>query len=276
MFTEISGYDEKPINDVHSTKEVVRKRLPDFLIIGVEKGGTGALQFFLSAHPSIVRNKGIGEENNYFSSKYNKGIEWYINSMPKSLPGQLIFEKTANYFYNPESPKRIYLTKPDIKLLLIVKNPFDRAVSKYNMQRIKRVRRIFEESWEQYVWPYDSFFENWLKFFKRGQIHIVDGDIFTKNPVPELNKIEEFLNVSRFFSDKNVVFNKEKGFYCSITPKVSAEKDQNLFVTKCAGGSKGHVHPNVSSTVADKIKELLRPYNERFYELAGIRYDWND
>lgn len=48
----------------------------------------------------------------------------------------------------------------------------------------------FEESWEKYLWPYDTFFENWQKFFKKDQIHIVNGDVFTKTQSQSLIKLK--------------------------------------------------------------------------------------
>ena len=53
-----------------------------------------------------------------------------------------------------------------------------------------------------------------MKYFKREQIHVVDGDALIENQLPELRKIESFLCVKHEINDTNVYFDKRKGFYC--------------------------------------------------------------
>ena len=74
-----------------------RKRFPSAIIIGVKKGGTRALLNMLEAHPDIVS---AHREIHYFDYEENfrRGVEFYIDQMPISQPGQITIEKSPHYF----------------------------------------------------------------------------------------------------------------------------------------------------------------------------------
>ena len=173
------------------------KRFPNTLIIGVTKGGTFALMWFLSQHPQIVHNHDINEYF-FFAKNYQKGLQWYKENMPYSLPGQVVIDKSANYFAQKETPARVFQLNPSMKCILSVRHPVKRAISEYAMHKYNHEKRIktvphvkfgepfppFEKIWKRYLWfYYDTSLENWLKFFSLEQIHIVDSDAFSKSPV---------------------------------------------------------------------------------------------
>ena len=196
-------------------------RMSNTIIIGVAKCGTQALLAFLGQHPKIVRNTDINDYP-FFNLQYTKGLEWYRDRMPYSLPGQVVIGRTPAYFENELVPKRIFNINPKMKLLLAVRNPVDRAVSAYAMHKsihvihsktIKGVKPVdifppFELIWKQYLNIfYDTSLEHWLHYFRIEQIHIVDGDVLRKSPLQELKKIEQFLNVEPYFHDKQFYLN---------------------------------------------------------------------
>ncbi len=125
-----------------SVKNLVKKSLrallpgnaPDFLIIGAQKSGTSSLHYYLTAHPEI--ESASLKEVNFFNEdfNFNKGINWYENHFKHPLKNKkLFFEASPVYFYNKKSVERIYKYKPDIKLIILLRNPVDRAYSSWNM-----------------------------------------------------------------------------------------------------------------------------------------------
>ena len=110
------------------------QRLPDVIIIGAKKGGTRALIEFLKLHPSF---KAAGPEIHFFDNHYDKGLEWYKSQMPLVTPQQFAVEKTPGYFHTPQVPSRIKAMNPDIKMLLIIRDPVKRLISDYNQFRTK-------------------------------------------------------------------------------------------------------------------------------------------
>ena len=104
-----------------------------------------------------------------------------------------------------------------------------------------------------------------MKYFKREQIHVVDGDALIKNPLPELRKIESFLGLKHRFNEKNIYFDKEKGFYC-----VRKKHDREL----CLGENKGRTHPAVEEDDIQKLSKYFRPFNREFYKVVRQNFDW--
>ena len=260
------------------------KRLPNCILIGVEKAGTFALLRFLSAHPQVVRNTSYTEVY-FFDRYYDEGLDWYRDRMPYSLPGQVVFEKTPSYFVRSEVPVRVFQTLPDIRLLLIVRNPVKRSISDYVMQ--KEIHHGVLKEFEKFVLHpsgqfepaspfiqhslYDFYLQNWLKYFSMDQIHIIDGDAFSSNPLAELKSIENFLNIDSFFKKEMFVYNSTKQFYCLKTVDTGGN-----VITDCLKESKGRKHPKISSLVIEKMESFFRPHNERFYNMTGLHFKWDE
>ena len=105
--------------------------LPDVLIIGVRKAGTGALRHFLQLHPDIVIAR---KEMHFFDfqANYAHGLKAYARLLPrKTRTDQLLLEKTPAYFIAPGAARRIRDSVPDVKMLLIVREPVTRMISEY-------------------------------------------------------------------------------------------------------------------------------------------------
>jgi hypothetical protein len=117
---------------------------PSFLIIGTQKGGTVALRKYLARHQHIVpaRKKEIG----YFDQDvcYGRGDGWYHDHFP--LPHRLgrhgvTFEATPEYLYYPKAAERIFSYDADLKLIVLLREPTERAFSAWNMFRTLRTER---------------------------------------------------------------------------------------------------------------------------------------
>jgi hypothetical protein len=116
-----------------------RRVLPDFLIIGAQKGGTTSLYDYLGQHPQIARS--LRKEINFFTGGpdpevdlWRLGEGWYRAHFPlraKMAPGQKAFEASPDYMLHPLAAGRIAGLLPDVKLVAMLRNPTDRAISHY-------------------------------------------------------------------------------------------------------------------------------------------------
>jgi hypothetical protein len=110
---------------------------PAFLIIGAQKAGTVALFRYLSSHPDLTPAK--SKEIRFFNRNkfYAKGKAWYHAHFPfPSRHHQIItYEATPEYLYYPNCAKRIYAYNPDLKLIVLLREPIERAFSAWNMYR---------------------------------------------------------------------------------------------------------------------------------------------
>lgn len=124
-----------------------RRVLPSFLVVGAQRSGTTSLFRALSDHPDVFRptvSKGIG----YFDVNYVRGWRWYRAHFPLASAvrraaggrGQC-FESSGYYSFHPASAARIARDLPDVKVVLMVRDPVERAFSAWKHEK----RRGFED-----------------------------------------------------------------------------------------------------------------------------------
>ena len=275
------------ICDNHVTPERIR-RTPHVIIFGAKKGGTRALIEFLKLHPKV---KAAGPEIHYFDNHYENGLDWYVSKMREIVPdsGELAVEKTPGYFHTPEAPERVFDMDPNIKLLLIVRDPVKRLISDYNQFRSRYLNEGKNyPTVEEFLFTRDDEFNlnypvlqrsiyhkhmhKWLEYFPREQIHIVDGEKFIRAPWKELQVVEGFLNVTSVITENNFFFNDTKGFYCARD--IRSHGTWTCTKEKCLGRSKGRPKPPVSESTLKRLTEFFAPHNKLFYEMVGQVFEW--
>ena len=104
-------------------------RLPDFLGLGTQKGGTTYLHGLLGQHPQVqLANP---KELQFFSLHWSRGVAWYGSHFDAVAPGQCCGEVTPYYLFHPLVPQRIQGLMPQVKLIVLLRDPVDRALSQY-------------------------------------------------------------------------------------------------------------------------------------------------
>ena len=253
----------------------LQQRLPDALIIGEMKCGTTALMTFLNLHPNLILPQ---KEINFFSYEYRAGFDWYLSQMPLARNDQLVMEKGMYFMGKFRSVEHIFSYKPEIKMLLILRDPTDRIISEFTMKKRNHPEKFGNKTLEQILSygksgilkkndefirrsKYCTSMRRWLRYFTLAQIHIIDGEEFQENPVKELVEIEKFLGVNSYFKEDMFIMNEEKGFYC--------------FQDACLPPTKGRKsHEFISEEFKQRLVDYFRPYNEAFFELVGRRFNW--
>ena len=196
-------------------------------------------------------------------------------------------EKTPRYFYNDNVPNRIKDMRKDIKLLVVLRDPINRAISCY-LQRMHKLKRngldhqfkledVFIKSSTGEINTeedcvntslYSVHFKRWLQAFPLEQFHFVDGDNLKVNPYSEIHAIEPFMNVKTWFKPAMFQFNKAKGFYCIVKP---GEHHEN-----CMQSSKGRPHPGISDHLHEKMVNFFQPYDVELENIVGRKFSWFD
>ncbi|MBB3862560.1 hypothetical protein GGQ88_003861 [Novosphingobium hassiacum] len=103
---------------------------PQFIVIGAIKAATTWIQKQLQTHPGIFMPD---VEPHYFSSEYHRGPTYYEGLFRLAPAGVVLGEKSADYLAHPLAAERIARAYPDVKLLVQLRNPVDRAYSDYKM-----------------------------------------------------------------------------------------------------------------------------------------------
>ena len=126
------------------TKFNAEKSGPTFLVIGAQKCGTTWLGKMLCQHPQVC---GPAKKELHFFNKpenYQKGLKWYIRQFSTVPCAKATGEFTPNYFWTYDGnktmcdqnilediPKLVHDFNPDMKLILLIRNPVNRAISAY-------------------------------------------------------------------------------------------------------------------------------------------------
>lgn len=203
---------------------------PDFLVIGAQKCGTSSLYDYIVEHPSIKKAK--RKEIHYFDKYLTKGIHWYKSQFPKKKKNStfLIGEATPKYLYDPAVPQMVHDLFPDVKLIIILRNPTDRAFSHYKKKlRCNAISSSFEEAIHNDLQNKKESYENlidllgrglyleqiqrWLEFFPKEQLHIIFTKDLARNPAETMHKVFQFLNLPNYtqknYTRSNVATNNE-------------------------------------------------------------------
>lgn len=121
--------------------------LPTFLGIGAPKCGTSWLHDVLEAHPDVWVP--ARREVHYFDRYYDRGVRWYGGFFPPARHRDrypAVGEITPHYLYHERGPERIAAMPSVRRLIVMVRNPVDRAYSHYWFRaRIENYRGSFEE-----------------------------------------------------------------------------------------------------------------------------------
>jgi Sulfotransferase domain len=199
---------------------------PSFLIIGAQKAGTSSLFHYLAQHPDI--HLPSEKELHFFDLHYDKGIAWYERRFPgkKLFKRQITGEASPYYLFHPLVPGRIRNHYPDIKLIVLLRNPIDRAYSHFQMERNRNAEpelffmraveleneRITDE--EQQItsgriqsgdkfrnWSYlrrglyGQQIARWLHYFPAEQFLFIKSEDFFSDTLIHLEHIHTFLRI---------------------------------------------------------------------------------
>ena len=104
----------------------------DFLIIGAAKSATTWLQRSLVQDP-LVLMPAKDLELHYFSREHHRGNDWYFSNLPEKQPGQILGERSNSYLATPGVARLVSLELPQVKLIVQLRNPVERAYSDYCM-----------------------------------------------------------------------------------------------------------------------------------------------
>jgi len=102
---------------------------PTFIIAGSMRCGTSALNSYLREHPDVV--VATTKEVHYFDEKFHLGFEWYSRQFPGADRAVAVGEATPNYVFSAEAMGRIAKVLPSVRLIIMLRNPIDRAYSHY-------------------------------------------------------------------------------------------------------------------------------------------------
>lgn len=256
--------------------------LPDFVVIGAMRGGTSRFYGFLIRHPFVKR--AASKELHYFDrpGRLDQGIEWYRRCFPapewkdgrKTITG----EATPQYLFDPLVPERMAQVAPEARLIVLLRNPVDRAFSHYHLSvRRGHETRSFEEAIDEeqalladggeeasdLARPpgagqrrlsrllakgiYVDQIVRWRRFFGEEQMLVLQSEEFYKHTADTLRLTQEFLGLPY----REIKLHSRK-----VTRKATYEYEP------------------MSPVLRQRLESFFEPHNRRLYDYLGRDLGW--
>jgi Sulfotransferase domain len=251
------------------------RALPSFFIVGAQKSGTTTLLQHLVNHPQIEAPN--CKETFYFNdiNNFKKGQNWYQAHFPlksKLNSNKYTIDGSANFFESIDAPLRIKQLIPKAKVILLLRNPVDRAYSHYKMAVKYGFEKLsFEEALEiedkrlqyeqdeiipqlkhPYIFQklgyrtkgiYVNYLSSWMNNFNEESLLIIKAEEYFTNPKENYQNIINFLQLNDFQLNSHELKNK-------------GDNSQMKDATRI------------------KLTEFYKPYNQQLSELLGKQFSW--
>ena len=256
------------------------RALPDFLIIGCQKGGTSSLHSYVQQHELTVTAD--IKEVHYFDgglhpgwNKYAEGEKLYRSYFPKRRKLErcdaLTFEASPCYMFNPLAPARMAKLVPDAALVVLLRNPVERAISHYFHERrrgretlgimgaleaeeTRLATAIDTQDYKDLCWINQSYvargryaeqLERVFAHFERERVLVLESADFFINPAPTVAHVFNFVGLAQ---PSNTIDYRPVG----------------------TGSNRQKVSNDVSAFLADAFREPDR----KLADLLGYKMSW--
>jgi hypothetical protein len=248
--------------------------VPHFLIIGAQRSGTTSLYAYLTQHPLVV--PAVRKEVRYFDRHFANGIDWYRAQLrADAASGRQTGEATPYYLFHPLVPGRVAACAPRVKLVVLLRNPVDRAHSHFQHE----VRRGFEtlsfdaaiaaeperlaDETERILADdrYPAFnhlhysylarghyavqLRTWLAEFPRDQLLVLESEGFYRDPGAAVGQVCAFLGLPRIELGTFAVHN-------------------------------GAAYPPMAEATRRRLSDHFAAANRELVELLGVAFSWTD
>lgn len=257
--------------------------LPDFLIIGGKKCGTSSLYNYLAEHPGVA--PAFRKEVHFFDNSSKAGSLRYRAYFPSSVyrsyvrhrrgSGFITGEATPYYLFYPLAPKRVRQMVPEARLIVLLRNPVDRAYSHYHHE----VRRgtedaTFEQAIEREAerlggereemlrnGGYDSLSHRRYSYLSRGVY------------------VDQLRNWRDYFPEEQILILKSEDLYSD--PASIVEQSLDFLGLPAAGSgqygavNRGGYRQQMEAATREYLADYFKPHNERLYDYLGKDFGWD-
>lgn len=242
---------------------------PDFIIIGTVKGGTTSLYNYIGRHPKVL--PATEKEVRFFNTQFEKGEDWYFAHFPPIPQGEkyLTGEASPTYIYEDGVAQRMGATVPDVKLIAVLRNPIDRAVSHYYMLKklgqenrslekaiageMEVLSKVTKQSLEEVSFPdkmgylrcglYVYFLQQWRKKFPEDRLLILKSEDLYDKPEETMKQVFDFLGLPDY----------ENGDYPNYFP-----------------GD----YPPINEDIRQELSRFFLPHNRKLESFLGRQLNW--
>ena len=261
----------------------MNSKTPNLFLIGGMRCGSTSIHYLLSQHPEIFMSK-VKEPMFYnaelmrqkvgsgdiaavaledFESKGKYRIRSSYLTLFRDALGEKFIGESSHYLYNPDVADIIYQEQPQSKIIVSIRNPYDRIFSEYQYYQREKPRNL---SFEDFVFKncefdkqgnvvkiatrlnksfYSKSIKQWMSVFGPSNVKVIVFDDLKQRPVETIKDIYKWLGVDPEFNPVSV-----------HTEKTGKLKNPSIFKKVKSVASK----PLVKSLFSDKQRKLLRSW----------------
>jgi len=187
----------------------------DFIGIGAPRSGTSWLANVLRAHPDVCLSDPkevryfnehlipVGAKRGKNNPNFSQSLDWYESHFVHARTHQIRGEFTPIYLCDETAPRIIHRHLPDVRLIVSLRNPIDRAYSHFWQHRRWGVHAItsFEEAVAQSLGYlemslYAAQLKRYLAYFSPQQIFVTIFEELVSSPASELERLYGFLGIA--------------------------------------------------------------------------------
>lgn len=248
--------------------------LPSLLIIGAQRSGTTSLFNYLVQHPRVLPP--YGKEIHYFDHYYARGVRWYRGRFPYSqrLRNALTLDASPYYLAHPHAPQRAAQLLPEVKLVALLRNPVDRALSHYQHEvrggreslsfaeaidreaerlegeeeRLRSDPGYYSYNHHRYSYTrrglYVEQLRQWMQHFPRTQLLVLQSEWLYRDPAAASAAVYAFLGLDPHRLDHYRPF------------------------------LQGTYEREMPGELRSRLAAFFEPYNRELYRWLGEEYDW--
>jgi hypothetical protein len=271
----------------YGTLTAERRVLPNFLVIGAKRSGTTSLWNWLLGHPGVLPLFPAVQQiksPHYFDINWTQGERWYRSHFAterafrraERVLGRppAVGEASPYYVFHPAAPERVAATTPDVKLVLLLRDPVRRAHSNFWERRgsgaepLTSFREAIDAEPERlrgeeerllsdpgyYSFHHDNHsylargryveqLERWLRHFPREQLLIERAEDLFRDAAGTCRRVEEFLDLPH-------------------APDVVLKHHHKLPA------------PPLDDAMREELARYFRPHNEALYATLGVDFEW--
>ena len=250
---------------------------PSALVIGAQRSGTTSLFSYLVQHPDVLPP--LGKEIHYFDFHYAQGVNYYRGRFPyahRLRRGAMTLDATPYYLVHPLVPERAARLLPQVKLIAVLRNPVDRALSHYQHEiRGGRETLSFAEAIEKeserlageeerlrnepgyYSWNHHRYsylrrglyleqLRRWLQHFPRSQLLVLQSEQLFREPAATMAAVHSFLGLRDY----------------------RLKRYDDSF-------QKGNYQRAMQEGLRSKLSAYFEPRNRELFQWLGEEFDWS-
>lgn len=247
--------------------------LPSWIVVGAQRSSSSSVYKYLVSHPQVA--PALVKEVHFFDNNYCRGIHWYLAHFPMRKPGRITGEASPYYLAHPHAASRIARDLPGVKILVVLRNPVDRAYSHYIHERAlnrepyasfaeaiaheqeriagEEERMLADPAYYSYAHQNYSYvargryieqIERLFELFSRDRVRIVSSERLSQEPATVYAEMLAFLGLPPFELQRFRRHNARS--YEPMDPGVRA-----------------------------RLQDYFAPENDRLFKLLGTDFGWN-